>query len=62
MSWALEINPMDSALAATASSSTPGEMVIGSMPPARSSDSLAGEVDARTSLVTPKSLAHLTGE
>ena len=48
MSEVLAISPIDSALAATASSSTCGAIVIGSMPALRSSVSRAGEVLART--------------
>ena len=47
------INPISFALAATASSSTPGEIVIGSMPPARKRANRAGEVEASTKRVTP---------
>ena len=52
ISAVLEINPIAVARSATASSSTPGAMVTGSMPPARSNASRAGEVEARISLVT----------
>ena len=48
MSAVLAIKPMASARAATESSSTPGAIVIGSMPALRKSVSRAGEVLART--------------
>jgi len=46
------ISPDDKPSSVSSSSSTPGEIVIGSMPPSLRRRRRAGEVEAKTSLVT----------